>query len=305
MQLVDEEDHLALGVGHLLEHGLEAILELAAELGPRDERAHVEGDHPLVLEALGHVARDDALGETLGDRRLAHPRLADEHRVILGATAEHLDHPADLLVAADDRVQLARSRHLGQVPGVLLERLVLGLGIGVGDTVAAAQGGQGRVEPILGDALGAQAIACAALGRGVNDRKQQVLSRDVVVLEAGRLAPGQIEGRLERRRNVDRAAGPLDCGQLGKVLLQLLGEGLRLDLELAQQRLDDALRLLDQRQEQMLGLHLLVVTGLGGSLGLLQGLLGFDGEAIEAHRSLLLGWVQLGRSTLMIQGHIT
>ena len=85
VQLVDEQDDLALGVLDLLEHRLEALLELAAVLGAGDQRAQVERHDALLLEALGHVAAHDALGEALGDGGLAHARLADEHRVVLGA----------------------------------------------------------------------------------------------------------------------------------------------------------------------------------------------------------------------------
>ena len=107
VELVDEGDDLALGVGDLLEHGLEALLELAAVLGAGHHRAEVEADQALVLEALGHVALDDAAGQALDDGGLADARLADEHGVVLGAARQHLDDPADLLVAADDRVDLA------------------------------------------------------------------------------------------------------------------------------------------------------------------------------------------------------
>ena len=124
VELVDEQDDLALGVLDLLEDGLEPLLELAAELGAGDERAEVERDDALVLEPLGHVAADDALGEPLDDGRLADAGLADEDRVVLGPPAEDLDDPADLVVAADDRVELAGSRLGGQVAAVLLERLV-------------------------------------------------------------------------------------------------------------------------------------------------------------------------------------
>ena len=44
VQLVDEEDDLAVGVDDLLDHRLEAVLELAAVLGAGDQRPHVEGD---------------------------------------------------------------------------------------------------------------------------------------------------------------------------------------------------------------------------------------------------------------------
>ena len=137
VQLVDERDDLAVAVGDLLEDGLHPVLELAAVLRARDHRADVERDQALVAQPLGHVALDDAAGETLGDGGLAHAGLADEHRVVLRATREHLDDASDLLVAPDDRVELALAGVLGEVAPVLLERLVLLLGVLAGDPVAA------------------------------------------------------------------------------------------------------------------------------------------------------------------------
>jgi hypothetical protein len=52
----------------------------------------------------------DALRQALDDRGLAHPGLADQHRVVLGPAREHLDGAADLLVAADHRVELPLAR---------------------------------------------------------------------------------------------------------------------------------------------------------------------------------------------------
>jgi hypothetical protein len=44
VQFVDERDDLALGVGDLLEHRLQALLELAAILRAGEHRAEIEGD---------------------------------------------------------------------------------------------------------------------------------------------------------------------------------------------------------------------------------------------------------------------
>ena len=87
VELVDEGDDLALGVGDLLQHRLQPLLELAAVLGPGHHGRQVEGDHALVAQALGHVALDDAVGQALDDGGLAHAGLADEHGVVLGAAA--------------------------------------------------------------------------------------------------------------------------------------------------------------------------------------------------------------------------
>ena len=119
-----------LARGHFLEHRLEPLLELAAVLGAGDQRAQVQGDDPLVAKSLGHVAAHDALRQPLDDRRLADARLADQHRVVLGAPAEHLDDAADLLVPADHRVELPVACGIGQVAAVLLQGLVGGLGVG-------------------------------------------------------------------------------------------------------------------------------------------------------------------------------
>ncbi len=154
VQFVDEDDRLALVGGNVLQHGLQPLLELAAILGAGQQRRHVERQHALVLERLRHFAVDDALREALDDRRLAHAGLADQHRVVLGAALQDLDRAADLVVAADDRVELAFARPRGQVDRVLVQRLALAFGFLRAHARAAAHGFDRRfqrlaVEPRL------------------------------------------------------------------------------------------------------------------------------------------------------------
>ncbi len=181
VDLVDERDDLAFGVGDLLEHGLEPLLELAAVLRAGDHRADVERDHALVAQALGHVAFDDAAREPFDDRGLAHTRLADEHGVVLRATGQHLDDAADLFVAADDGVDLAGARGLGEVAAVLLQCLVLLFRVVTRDAVRPAHLLQRVEHGVVRDAHAAQHIADAAghVGHG----EQHVLAREVLVVE--------------------------------------------------------------------------------------------------------------------------
>ncbi len=92
----------------------------------------------LFLSPSGHVAVRDPLRQPLGDRRLADARLADQHRIVLRAAREHLDHPADLLVPPDHRVELALARRVREVARVPLQRLVLVLRRLVGHPVRPA-----------------------------------------------------------------------------------------------------------------------------------------------------------------------
>jgi hypothetical protein len=152
VQLVDEQHDLAGSLGDLLEQRLEALLELAAELRPRQQRAEIQGQDLAVLEAVGNVARHDAVGEPLDDGRLAHAGVAEQDRVVLGAATQHLHHATDLGVTADDRVELALGGQLGQVAAVLLEHLVLGLGVLVGHFL-----GTPDLLEALGEVLGVDA----------------------------------------------------------------------------------------------------------------------------------------------------
>ncbi len=78
-----------------------------------------------VLQHFRNVALDDALGEALGDRRLADAGIADIERVVLRAAAEHLDGAVDLGLAADQRIDLAGPRLLVEVDAVGGQRVLL------------------------------------------------------------------------------------------------------------------------------------------------------------------------------------
>ena len=84
VELVDERDHLALGVGDLLQDRLQPILELAAVLRAGDHRANVERDQALVAQTLRHVSLDDPAGKPFDDGGLADAGFADEDGVVLG-----------------------------------------------------------------------------------------------------------------------------------------------------------------------------------------------------------------------------
>src|SRR5438445_142079 len=86
---------------------------------------------PWCSSYLSLVPRSIAMRCQPSDARgLASPRLADQHLVVLGAARQDLDRPADLLVAADDRIELALACSVGQVAGVLLKGIVALLGRG-------------------------------------------------------------------------------------------------------------------------------------------------------------------------------
>ena len=128
VHLVDEQDDVAIGGSDFGKHGLQPLLELAAIFGAGNQRAHVERHQLLVLQRFRDVAIDDAQRQPFGDRRLADTGFADQHRIVLGAARQHLDGAADLVVAADDRIELAGAGIGGQISRVLLQCVITLLG---------------------------------------------------------------------------------------------------------------------------------------------------------------------------------
>ena len=125
MDLIDEQDDLAGGIHHFLHDPFEPLLEFTLIFRTRDEGAHVQGIHLLGLQVLRNVAGDDVLGDTLRDGGLAHARFTHEDRVVLGPPGEDLEHPPDLVVPADDRIQLPLGGPFVQIHCKTLQERVL------------------------------------------------------------------------------------------------------------------------------------------------------------------------------------
>ena len=139
MHFVQKHNHLALGRFDLVNHGLQAFLELAPELGPGHQTPHIQGHHPPVPQGIGHIAGHDFAGQPLGDDGLAHAGLANEHRVVLGAPRQRLHHLPDFGLAPHHRIQPVLARQFGQVNAVLFQRAVALLGVPVIHPVGAPQ----------------------------------------------------------------------------------------------------------------------------------------------------------------------
>ncbi len=173
VQLVDEQDDVALLLGELVEDRLEPLLELTPKLRPSNEGTHVQGQDALVLQPFGHLTIENPLRKTLDDGRLSHPRLADEHRIVLGSSLQHLHRAADLVVASDHRVQLSLLGARREVYRIFVQRLAMLLGIGIRNRLAAASLRHDGLERSLVDAR----LAKNRFDRRVLEKREEHLLR--------------------------------------------------------------------------------------------------------------------------------
>ena len=276
VQLVDEQDDVALAVLHLLQQGLQPLLELAAILGTGHQGAEIERQQPAVAQGFRHVAVDDAVRQALGDGGLADAGLADQHRVVLGPARQHLDDAADLLVAADHRVELARARGLGEIARVLLERVVAFLGTAALCRAALAHLVDGVAQRLGVDPGRRQRLG--GVGAAHRQRQQQLLDGDEAVAGLLRDLLGLVEQPRRLGRHVE-LAGPAAL-DLGLLLEQFLGRPLcRLGVAAGgrDQVGGHAFRIVEQHLQEMLGQEPLVALAQCQALGRLQ-------EALRAVR---------------------
>src|ERR1019366_8244986 len=296
MQLVDEQDDPALGVLDLLQNRLEPLFELTPELRPGDQRPEVERDDSLVSERLWYVAANDPLGEARDDRRLAHAWLTDQDRVVLRPPAEHLDHPSDLVVATDHRIELARPRLGGQVPAVLLEGLVRGLGVGRGDPLAATDALK-RAEDRL--ATGAVTLQeRLRLAAGLRHAEQEVLRRDVLVGQPAGFFFGPLDHSLGALVQGELAA--TDAGAPSENSGQLIAEGGQGYAEATEGLRPGPVVGVDEGRQDVLRIEDRALERLGILLGGEDRLLGLLGKSVKLHQSYSL-WGRCPRIGLIEQ----
>ncbi len=126
MDLVDEQNRARVLL-YFLDDALEALLEVTAVLGARNQRAHVQSIDRRIAENFRHSLLGDHARKAFRKRRLADTRVSHIERVVLPAPAQYLHRPFNFDLTADQRVDLAVDRELVEVGRVALERRSLRL----------------------------------------------------------------------------------------------------------------------------------------------------------------------------------
>src|SRR5207249_2059634 len=122
--------------------------------------------------------------------------------VVLRAALEHLDRAANFVVAADDRIELARRGARGEIDSVFLESLAAFLRIRIGDLLAPAHFFDRLLDGALDDArIPEDTSEVAIVERGEHEQ----LAGDELVTTLLRELVGNVEHPIEIVRNVDLA----------------------------------------------------------------------------------------------------
>ena len=280
MEFVDEKNDLTFAGGNFFEKGFEAIFELAAKFCAGNHRADIHRDEALVFEGFGDIAADDPAGEAFHDRGLADARLADEDWVVFRAAGEDLHRAANLFIATDDGIDLASAGGGGEVAAVFLESLVFALGVLIGDTLTPAHGDERLHQAITGDTALLEHFCGRAFGS--HEREEEVLHAGEFVFQHRHLALGTIEDCAEFLGDLGLGCAT-DFSEFGYRIAEAGFERGNGDAEFFQERLGEAIGLLEEREQEMLGCDLGVVVFRGRLEGRIHGLAELDGKFFGSH----------------------
>ena len=224
MDLIDEQHDVAAGLD-LLEHLLQTLLEIATIPRASHHGSQIQRIDLLALQRLRNIAGIDLLRQTFDHGRLADTRLADQHRIVLGAAAQHHHHTLNLTRATNHRIKLAGGSFSGQIAAELVKNRGTGLvatilhATGIGQIALAialaitgiatdqVDGGAAQLAKIdvhLDQHLGADAFAF------MNQTEQDMLGADIAVPQLQRLTQRQLqhlpgmrgEGNVAVRRGI-------------------------------------------------------------------------------------------------------
>ena len=119
MELVDEQDGSA--VPHqLFQQVFQPLLKIAPVFGARYKTCHIQRQQPPPLQRSGHLPGGNAQRQTLGQRRFAHARLANQTGVVFLAAAQDFHHAVQLRFPAEHRVQLPLGGAAGQIAAIFI-----------------------------------------------------------------------------------------------------------------------------------------------------------------------------------------
>ena len=203
----------------------------------------------LALQGFRHFVVDDALGETFHDGGLADTGLADQDGVVLRAPLKDLDDAANLVVAADHRIELPLAGTIGQIERVLLQRLTLALGFRALDFLAPPHRFDRLLYGLARPAVLFEEACCISLV--LREGKQKQLGRDELIATLLCFLVGDVEdvAKLAGKRDLTRR--PFHLRQPFQALAQRFPKRWNVDARALEQGRGSPLLLLQQRKQQM------------------------------------------------------
>ncbi len=125
VRLVDEQNDWFRRRLNFINHLAQSILELPFHARAGLQQAKIQGPQTDPFESRRNIARRDPLGKPFDDCGFAHTGFAGKDRIILPPTHQDINDLSNLLIPAQDRVDLPFSSLFSEVNGKSGQRFLL------------------------------------------------------------------------------------------------------------------------------------------------------------------------------------
>ncbi|MNF58235.1 hypothetical protein D3C84_397850 [compost metagenome] len=105
---VDEQNHRCGGSFDFFDDTAQAVFELALDACTRFKCPQIKTEQARILQEVRHFILTDQQRQTFHHSRLAHARLTYHDGVVFTTSGQNIDHLADFIVAAENRVDAPR-----------------------------------------------------------------------------------------------------------------------------------------------------------------------------------------------------
>ena len=227
------------------------------------------------------------MSEAFDDGCFADARLADQHRVVLGAAGQDLDGAADFLIASDHRIEGALARHHGEITGIFPEGVIAIFGSGAVRLASLAHRVDGAAQIPRRDAGVGENPGNPGAPRHDTGEQDPFGGDETVAGLFGQLIGG-LEQALGFRSEVDLAgARSLHLRHFPQRRLERVRHLRHIAAGAGDQFGRQAFLVGQQNLEQMLGRDLLVAHADGQGLGRMNESTGAFGEPFKLHSTVL------------------
>ena len=138
MNLINEEDDLAIRTFDFFDDSFDALFKLAFKFGTGNQGRDVENIDLFGQQIFRNVLLYNAPGDPFDDGRFSNTGIPDEDRIIFFAARKDVQDPADFFISTDDRVELAIQSALVEMDAVFLEGIILVFGALIADFATAS-----------------------------------------------------------------------------------------------------------------------------------------------------------------------
>ena len=285
--LIDEKNYLAIGLYHFIDYGFESFLKLSLVFGAGNQRAHIERIDLLRLQIFGHVTAHNTVSQTFGNGRLTGTGFSYENRVVLGASAQNLQHAADFIITADDRIQFTRTGPLVEVNGIFAQRVVCILGRGIFHFLPLPQLVDGQSQFLLGDTSIFQDFRCRA--RGLQNSHDYGFERHELVAQFGRIIDRLLQYGIALTTQIGLTSA--DFGQRIDFPVKGSFQQGGIDSQFLEHVTDKTLAHIHDTQQEVCRLDRLLIAARGHIDSLLHSFLRLDGKIVKVHILSLLSFI--------------